>query len=164
MCSGYVRRSKKATRGNFQKEGVGVMPPSDYEKRIVAMFDSFCKTVVRNCSRNLKRTKRNADKHSIGEPVEFLLELLGQAAQSSHERMVLHADELSCEIQSETLYEALCSLPEAQRKVLLLGFWGGFGDEEIARRLSVTPRTVYNLRQRAFKVVKAFYEQKRAPP
>ena len=37
------------------------MPPSDYEKRIVAMFDSFCKTVVRNCSRNLKRTKRNAD-------------------------------------------------------------------------------------------------------
>ena len=116
------------------------MPPSDYEKRIVAMFDSFCKTVVRNCSRNLKRTKQNADKHSIGEPVE------------------------SCEIQSETLYEALCSLPEAQRKGLLLGFWGGFGDEEIARRLSVTPRTVYNLRQRAFKVVKAFYEQKRAPP
>lgn len=47
------------------------MPPSDYEKRIVAMFDSFCKTVVRNCSRNLKRTKRNADKHSIGEPVSF---------------------------------------------------------------------------------------------
>ena len=40
------------------------MPPSDYEKRIVAMFDSFCKTVVRNCSRNLKRTKRNADKHT----------------------------------------------------------------------------------------------------
>ena len=140
------------------------MPPSDYEKRIVAMFDSFCKTVVRNCSRNLKRTKRNADKHSIGEPVEFLLELLGHAAESSQERMVLHADELSCEIQSETLYEALCSLPEAQRKVLLLGFWGGFGDEETARRLSVTPRTVYNLRQRAFKVVKAFYEQKRAPP
>lgn len=140
------------------------MPPSDYEKRIIAMFDSFCKTVVRNCSRNLKRTKRNADKHSIGEPVEFLLELLGHAAEFSHERMVLHADELSCEIQSETLYEALCSLPEAQRKVLLLGFWGGFGDEEIARRLSVTPRTVYNLRQRAFKVVKSFYEQKRAPP
>ena len=83
------------------------MPPSDYEKRIIAMFDSFCKTVVRNCGRNLKRAKRNADKHSIGEPVEFLLELLGHAAQSSHERMVLHADELSCEIQSETLYEAL---------------------------------------------------------
>lgn len=100
----------------------------------------------------------------LASPVEFLLELLGHAAEFSHERMVLHADELSCEIQSETLYEALCSLPEAQRKVLLLGFWGGFGDEEIARRLSVTPRTVYNLRQRAFKVVKAFYEQKRAPP
>ena len=31
--------------------------PSDYEKRIVAMVDSFTKTVARNFSRNLKRAK-----------------------------------------------------------------------------------------------------------
>ena len=35
-----------------------MMSPSD-EKRIVAMVDSFTKTVARNFSRNLKRAKAN---------------------------------------------------------------------------------------------------------
>ena len=39
-----------------------MMSPSD-EKRIVAMVDSFTKTVARNFSRNLKRAKANAEKH-----------------------------------------------------------------------------------------------------
>ncbi len=41
-----------------------MMSPSD-EKRIVAMVDSFTKTVARNFSRNLKRAKANAEKHWI---------------------------------------------------------------------------------------------------
>ena len=39
-----------------------MMSASD-EKRIVAMVDSFTKTVARNFSRNLKRAKANAEKH-----------------------------------------------------------------------------------------------------
>ena len=39
-----------------------MMSPSD-EERIVAMVDSFTKTVARNFSRNLKRAKANAEKH-----------------------------------------------------------------------------------------------------
>ena len=45
--------------------------PSDYEKRIVAMVDSFTKTVARNFSRNLKRAKANAEKHYSDEPVDY---------------------------------------------------------------------------------------------
>ncbi|MBS7192538.1 MAG: helix-turn-helix domain-containing protein [Clostridiales bacterium] len=55
------------------------------------------------------------------------------------------------------LYEALKSLPEKQRTVLLLDFWQEHTDEEIAKRLEVTTRTVYNLRQRAFKAIRNFY-------
>ena len=36
-----------------------MMSPSDHEKRIVAVVDSFTKTVARNFSRNLKRAKAN---------------------------------------------------------------------------------------------------------
>ena len=49
-----------------------MMSPSD-EKRIVAMVDSFTKTVARNFSRNLKRAKANAEKHYSDEPVDYLL-------------------------------------------------------------------------------------------
>lgn len=56
-----------------------MMSPSD-EKRIVAMVDSFTKTVARNFSRNLKRAKANAEKHYSDEPVDYLLETLGNTA------------------------------------------------------------------------------------
>lgn len=52
-----------------------MMSPSD-EERIVAMVDSFTKTVARNFSRNLKRAKANAEKHYSDEPVDYLLETL----------------------------------------------------------------------------------------
>ena len=47
-----------------------MMSPSD-EERIVAMVDSFTKTVARNFSRNLKRAKANAEKHYSDEPVDY---------------------------------------------------------------------------------------------
>ena len=53
-----------------KKEGYGMMSPSD-EKRIIAMVDSFTKTVARNFSRNLKRAKANAEKHYSDEPVDY---------------------------------------------------------------------------------------------
>ena len=133
--------------------------PSDYGKRIVAMVDSFTKTVARNFSRNLKRAKANREKHFSDEPIDYLLELLSHDDRYPSDHLVLYADELSCVVHSETLYKALSSLKEKQRKVLLFDFWGSFTDREIAKRMEVTPRTVYNLRQRAFQAIKNFYEQ-----
>ena len=127
-----------------------MMSPSD-EKRIVAMVDSFTKTVARNFSRNLKRAKANAEKHYSDEPVDYFLDILSHDDRYPSDYFVLYADELSCVVYSETLYKALCSLPEKQRKVLLFDFWYAWTDGEIADRMEVTTRTVYNLRQRAFK-------------
>jgi len=127
-----------------------MMSPSD-EKRIVAMVDSFTKTVARNFSRNLKRAKANREKHFSDEPIDYLLETLSHDDRYPSDHFVLYADELSCVVYSETLYKALCSLPEKQRKVLLFDFWYAWTDGEIADRMEVTTRTVYNLRQRAFK-------------
>ena len=131
-----------------------MMSPSD-EERIVAMVDSFTKTVARNFSRNLKRAKANAEKHYSDEPVDYLLELLSHDDRYPSDHFVLYADELSCVVHSETLYKALCSLPEKQRKVLLFDFWYAWTDREIAARMEVTTRTVYNLRQRAFKAAQS---------
>ena len=56
------------------------------------------------------------------------------------------------------------SLPEKQRKVLLFDFWYAWTDGEIAARMEVTTRTVYNLWQRAFKAIRTFYGRKRSEP
>ena len=140
-----------------------MMSPSD-EERIVAMVDSFTKTVARNFSRNLKRAKANSEKHYSDEPIDYLLELLSHDDRYPSDHFVLCADELSCMVHSEILYKALRSLPEKQRKVLLFDFWGAFPDGAIATRMEGTTRTVYNLRQRAFKAIRKFYEQGSSEP
>ena len=77
--------------------------PSEDEKRIIAMFDSFCKTVARNFSRNLKRAKENQKKHFSEVPIDCLLELLSHEDRYPFDHFVLYADELSCVVYSETL-------------------------------------------------------------
>lgn len=133
--------------------------PSEKDKRrIVEMFDSFCKTVSRNYSRNLKRAKRNHDKHFTQEPMEFFLEVWGKTDEYPFLPYSFHVAGYPCVIESETLYNALLSLPERQRTVILLDFWQDLTDIEIAKRMEVATRTVYNLRKRAFLAIKKYYE------
>ena len=140
------------------------MPSPSHEERICAMFDSFVKTVARNCVRNLQRDEANRSRHIADEPVEYLLELLGREDDYLSDSYVLYVDGYPCVVESETLYKALQSLPDKQRKVLLLDFWRDRSDKEIAREMEVTPRTVYNMRQRAYKAIRDFYERERLYP
>ena len=126
------------------------MVSPSYKDRICAMFDSFSKTASRNYYRDLLRAEKRRNKRHQEEPVEYLLELLGHRDAYPSDFFVLYVDGHSCVVESETLYKALTSLPDKQRTVLLLDFWRNFTDEEIAKKLEVTTRTVYNLRQRAY--------------
>lgn len=135
------------------------MVSPSYEDRICAMFDSFSKTASRNYYRDLLRAEKRRNRNYQEEPVDYLLELLGHKDAYPSDSFVLYVDGHSCVVESETLYKALESLPEKQRAVLLLDFWRDFTDGEIAERLEVTTHTVYNLRQRAFKTIKGFYER-----
>lgn len=135
------------------------MVSPSYEDRICAMFDSFSKTASRNYYRDLLRAEKRQNRKYQEEPVDYLLELLGHRDAYPSDSFVLYVDGHSCVVESETLYKALESLPEKQRAVLLLDFWRDFTDGEIAERLEGTTRTVYNLRQRAYKVIRKFYER-----
>lgn len=140
------------------------MPSPSREKRICAMVDSYIKTVSRNYVRNLDRAEENRDKHYADEPAEYILELLGREDNYPSDTLVLYAGDYSCAVESETLYKALLSLPEKLRNVLLLDFWCDLTDEEIAKQMEVTTRTVYNLRRRAFSKVREFYEKRGRDP
>lgn len=137
------------------------MPSPSYDDQLCAMFDSFCKEASRNYVRDLQRAEERRAKHYSKEPVEYLLELLGHADTYPSDSFVFHVDGLACKVRSEILYNALSSLPERQRYVLLLDFWHSLTDREIAEKMEVTVRTVYNLRQRAFRAIREHYGKKR---
>ena len=136
------------------------MPSPSYEEQLCAMFDALCKRASRNFIRDLQRAEERRAKHYSWEPAEYLLELLGHADTYPSDSFVLHVDGLACTVKNEVLYNALPSLPERQRNVLLWGFWFSLADREIAEKMEVTVRTVYNLRQRAFRAVREFYGKK----
>lgn len=140
------------------------MASPSYEKRICAMFDSFCKSVSRNFVRNLNRTENNRSKHYVDEPTEYFLELSGRRDAYPSDSFVLYVDGLPCTVESEILYEALLSLSRKQRNILLLDFWYDLTDREIAKRMEVTSRTVYNLRKRAFSRIREYYEKRGREP
>ncbi len=55
------------------------MIPSEREQELVAMFDSFCKTVIRNYSRTLIRRKSNRPEnllYSNGTSVDLQMNAL----------------------------------------------------------------------------------------
>lgn len=133
------------------------MPSPSYDDRLIAMFDSYCKEVSRNYIKDLVRKNERQGKYVSHEPVDYLLELLGHEDAYPSHAFMLEVDGYVCMVENETLYHALSSLKERQRKVLLLGFWCSFTDGEIAARMEVSVRTVYNLRQRAFRAVREYY-------
>lgn len=135
-------------------------PPSDREIALCKMFESFCVTAIRNFGRNLKRAMKNRQKHdgTGEESVEYLIGLLSTEDRYASEQFVLDVDSLPCVLENELLYNALRSLPDQERRVILYDFWYDCKDREISKKLEVAVRTVYNLRQRAFKKIRTYYE------
>ena len=131
--------------------------PSHNAERACAMFDSFCKAVIRNASRNLKRDYVYRRKREITGVDETWLDAGECSDTYPCEDLYLRAGAFSCSISNEKLYQAILSLPEQQRIVLILDFWCEWPDTQISKYLGVTARTVYNLRQRAFKAIQIYY-------
>lgn len=89
------------------------------------MFESFCAAAIRNFGRNLKRAMRNRQKHdgTGEESVEYLIGQLSTEDVYTAEQFVLEVDGLPCVVENELLYNALLSLPDRERRVILYDFW-----------------------------------------
>lgn len=138
------------------------MSSPSYEDRFLATFDSFCKTVSRNFIRDLICASERRNKYISNEPVEYFLDLLSHEDSYPSDAFLFYINGNVYAVNDERLYEALASLSEKQRNVLLLKYWSDLTDEEIAREMEVTTRTVYNLRKKAFRTIREYYGKKSA--
>ena len=95
-------------------------PPSDRERILCAMFESFCVAAIRNFGRNLRRAMRNHQKYDgTGEvSVEYLIGLLSSEDVYASEQFVLDVDGLPCVLENELLYNALLSFLAAFNQLL----------------------------------------------
>lgn len=140
--------------------------PIDEKAAIIALFDSFCKTVLRNLSRNIRRRLKKQAKREITTPdvAQILYDAIHND-QYSTDRYTITVRGIEIGMYFECVYNALLNLPEKQLLVLALDFWCCWSDKDIATYMEVSEKTVYNLRQRAFLAIRRYYEreQKKIP-
>ncbi len=122
----------------------------------IKIFDCFVKTVMRNEYRDAAAEKKRIQNREA-KPDLMNVPEIEDVYPSEH--FILDNEKYPCLIASDWLYDAMLELPKAQRETLILEFWYGYGDQEIAAYFHVTPRTIYNWRQKAFTAIRKYYER-----
>ena len=122
----------------------------------IKIFDCFVKTVMRNEYRDAAAEKKRIQNREAKPDLMHVLEI-EDVYPSEH--FILDNEKYPCLIASDWLYDAMLELPKTQRETLILEFWYGYGDQEIAAYFHVTPRTIYNWRQKAFTAIRKYYER-----
>ena len=122
----------------------------------IKIFDCFVKTVMRNEYRDAAAEKKRIQNREA-KPDLMNVPEIEDVYPSEH--FILDNEKYPCLIASDCLYDAMLELPKTQRETLILEFWYGYGDQEIAAYFHVTPRTIYNWRQKAFTAIRKYYER-----
>ena len=122
----------------------------------IKIFDCFVKTVMRNEYRDAAAEKKRIQNREA-KPDLMNVPEIEDVYPSEH--FILDNEKYPCLIASDWLYNAMLELPKTQRETLILEFWYGYGDQEIAAYFHVTPRTIYNWRQKAFTAIRKYYER-----
>ena len=122
----------------------------------IKIFDCFVKTVMRNEYRDEAAEKKRIQNREA-KPDLMNVPEIEDVYPSEH--FILDNEKYPCLIASDWLYDAMLELPKTQRETLILEFWYGYGDQEIAAYFHVTPRTIYNWRQKAFTAIRKYYER-----
>ena len=122
----------------------------------INIFDCFVKTVMRNEYRDAAAEKKRIQNREA-KPDLMNVPEIEDVYPSEH--FILDNEKYPCLIASDWLYDAMLELPKTQRETLILEFWYGYGDQEIAAYFHVTLRTIYNWRQKAFTAIRKYYER-----
>ena len=119
--------------------------------RIVQMFDSFCKTVIRNEARNIK--KQNARFREYQMPLNELSESASISFQvidtSIDNSEVFLTFGMELVVENLDMAEAINQLDETKRIIILLYYFGGFNDREIGEAVGMSIGGIWYQRKKS---------------
>lgn len=121
------------------------------KKSIQHQFDAYCKKVIRNEAKNIR--KRNSRIYENEKPLDYLNESEYQQNHFAEQDVyILYGMEIL--ISDQRLSEMIDDLSEKKRKIVLLYYFAGFTDEEIAKILNMSTSGVWYQRNKAIKQMK----------
>lgn len=131
-------------------------------KTVRHQFDSICRKVLRDESRNYKKQlARRAEKETnLSELSEAELGQLYAMDEYPSDSTYFDVLEYRVGVKDERLAEALAALPSKKRDVILLSYFLDMNDTEITEKLKVVGATIHYRRTSSLKELKLRLEVK----
>lgn len=130
------------------------------ETTIRHQFDTKCRLALKSELKDYLRYLRYRGKHevSISDLPESQFNALNWMDDYEEDICHLKACEYDIKIKDVLLAEALCTLSKRKREVILLSYFIGMNDAQIARKLEIVRSTVYEHRTKSLKQIKELME------
>lgn len=162
FSNGIVSERAKDTALRERKEVNSMELSSSQKKTIRHQFDSFCKKILREEYRDCVREARRRLDHEISFSELSLQEMeqlyvMDEYPSDSHNFSVLGYD---IAVKDELISEALATLPEQKRGIILLSYFLDMTDQEISDALNIVRRTVQYQRTSSLKELRKLLEGK----
>lgn len=119
-----------------------------------AIVDKFSMDVIHNAAIDIIR--RSTAKKRSGDFVEYDIDLIGESEKYPSEYAIFDGDGHCCVIKTEWLYEAMLCLEKSQKKIIILKYWYGLLQKEIAEILCISEKTVTNRKNKAFEHIRNY--------
>ena len=140
------------------------MNPSSYEQNKRRVFDSFCKKVlkhdVRNYYNEIKRRQNREELFSeLSEQEMAQLSIMDNYFATEQTFKVIGSDVI---VNDGNIADALRTLPERNRDIILLSYFLELSDGEIGKKLNLIRSTVQYQRTRTLQELKKLLEEETA--
>jgi len=136
-----------------------MLTPLQYEEKEFAAFDSFAKSVIRNAGRNIVNAEKRKSKEVLvdsnmdGYPFDTYVR-----EENFSKYVITDRNGHYCDLTDKFLYDAVLLLTEGQKEVLIMEFWYGMKQSEIAKALKITGRAVSSRKKNAFDSIRKNYK------
>ena len=126
------------------KKGDVKMDTNVFDSKLEQSFDSFCKKVIKNGSKNiLKKYKRLSDHEiNLSSLSSSEMQKLASTDLYSEYEMAFIFGGAMLIVHDPDLARAISYLSPKWREVILLSFFAGYTDAQIGRELNVTKETI----------------------
>ena len=136
------------------------MNPQNHEQRIQHTFDSYCKKILKYAMFDYYRAIKRRSKREIVFSDMSVSELAELSVTDEYftDEYVFNVLGENISIASAELAQALSALPTDRREIIIMYFFFGMNDREIAEQLNMARRTVAYQRTSTLRKLKDFLQ------
>ena len=124
-------------------------------------FDYFCKKILHGEKVNYEREMESRGKHEISfsQLTQEELRRLNSMDEYTAEEEMFRVLDYDVVVKDDLISEALKTLPEKKRNVILLSFFMDMTDTEIAKQMNLVRSTIHHHRVSSLRTLKKVMEE-----